>query len=228
MSVRNAEISGILIRWLERYSPPANIRENARAQQDEANALLSVLLRFAPQDGAGDWVARALDRLEYQMKTRAWPTKGELGSVCSILRKEGPRVVDLTAPDQDDASRAARRIAAGEPVGDGWLWGIQAHELLGKGEVTEGQLNAYRSALKAKIRAIYVSEQAERMIRDLDKRHEDARKMLAGAGADGPRSRVHIPDKRATPPESCSDQSLPCERLPWSLSSSSMLREFDA
>ncbi len=84
-NIRSAEISMAFTRWLQRYSPPAQIRDNQQAQQDEVDALLSVLMRSAPQSEAGTWVARVLDRLEYRMKTRAWPTKGELAEVCAEL-----------------------------------------------------------------------------------------------------------------------------------------------
>jgi hypothetical protein len=88
MSVRTEIIHGILSRWLDRYSPPVAMKDNRQAIQDEAEALLRVLLRFAPKEGYEGWVADALDRCAYGMKTRAWPTVGDLGAACSNLRKD--------------------------------------------------------------------------------------------------------------------------------------------
>jgi len=146
--IRTTEISGLFERWLERYSPPAQIRENERAQQDEARALLGVLLRFAPSSGYADFIATALDRLEYQMKTRAWPSKGEIGAVCSNLRKEGRQVaVDMTgeAVDMTDAAVAARRMRAGAPVGEFALWGSLAVEIAARGLIDADIMRQYRS-----------------------------------------------------------------------------------
>jgi hypothetical protein len=88
MSVRTETIHGILSRWLDRYSPPQGMKDNPQAIQDEAEALLRVLLRFAPREAYDMWVRDALDRCAYTMKTRAWPTVGDLGAACSNLRKD--------------------------------------------------------------------------------------------------------------------------------------------
>ena len=88
MSIRTDTIRRDLGRWLDRYSPPQAMKDNPRAIQDEGEALLRVLLKFAPREGYEGWVADALDRCAYTMKTRAWPTVGELGAACSNLRKD--------------------------------------------------------------------------------------------------------------------------------------------
>lgn len=87
---RTAEIFAMLERWLRRFSPPIAMRDNAEAQQDEVESLGSVLVRFAPQTSPAQWVKTVLDRLEYGMKTRAWPTKGELAEVCTSMA-EAPK-----------------------------------------------------------------------------------------------------------------------------------------
>lgn len=98
MSIRTETIHRALARWLERYSPPMAIKDNMQAMQDETEALLRALLKFAPREGYDGWVAEALERCAYQMKTRAWPTVGELGAVCSNMRKE--RIGDAAPADE--------------------------------------------------------------------------------------------------------------------------------
>jgi hypothetical protein len=188
MTMRSAEISGLLTRWLERYTPPAQIRDNQRAQQDEAEALLAVLLRFAPQADYGAFVARALDQLEYQMKTRAWPTKGELGAVCSNMRKDAPRPDDLTGPDMAPEAITARRMERGETVGEGWLYGRSAVELIATGAVTRETMERYRSAAYLSRKALYGEAAAAAWEAEAKARHDEARadrkaRMIAGAAA---------------------------------------------
>lgn len=75
---RNAEITHAFTRWLERYTPPASIRDNARAMQDEADTLLRSLIRSAPNENSRQWVERVLERVSENLKTRAWPTAHEI------------------------------------------------------------------------------------------------------------------------------------------------------
>ena len=132
MNQRTEHIAAILRRWLERFSPPANIKDNPRAAQDSADALLKVLLRFAPQSAYEPWVNRALDQTEWQMKTRAWPTVHEIGAVCSNMRKDDPRA-EVEQEKADPFESAAHRIREGKPVGDMWLYGHHAHQIVARG-----------------------------------------------------------------------------------------------
>lgn len=195
-AIRTAEISGIFTRWLERYSPPAQIRENERAQQDEAQALLGVLLRFAPQAGYADFVARVIDRIEFQMKTRAWPTKGELGAVCSQVRKDAPQPTDITGgPDMAPASINARRMQRGEPVGEGWLWGTNACDLIATGLVDEATMTRYRSGAFLARKDLYGEAAALAWEAEAKARHGSARAARRQRESE-PRT-VSMPDKTA-------------------------------
>jgi hypothetical protein len=138
--------------------------------QDEADALLRVLLKFAPAEGYSSWVDHALEKCAYQMKTRAWPTQGELGAVCSNIRKETP---SAPLPVTDDVERMASRIRQGMPVGDGWLYGRGAVEMINRGLVTESDLSGYRSGLFFEMREVWGEAQALAREEELWKRHED-------------------------------------------------------
>ncbi|NBT33510.1 MAG: hypothetical protein EBT13_16865, partial [Rhodobacteraceae bacterium] len=140
------------------------------------DALLSVLLKFAPKSEAGPWVRNALDKLEYQMKTRAWPTKGELGAVCSNLRKEAPRIDgDATGPDMTPEAINGRRMMKGEPVGESWLYGVLACELIAGRHVDEATMTAYRSGAFFARREMYGDEAAKAWEADAKARHEAAK-----------------------------------------------------
>lgn len=189
-SLRTAEVSQILSRWLDRYSPPLSMKDKPRAIQDEAEALLRVLLKFAPQDGYAGWINRALDQLEYQMKTRAWPTKGELGSVCSNMRKDAAELSRGEAWVLDPAIIAANRIEAKSPIGDEWLYGKRALELVDRNLATEGQLKEYRSSLFFMMKDQWGEAKARAVEALFIQRHEDAK----AAGGKSFHA-THIPNK---------------------------------
>ena len=179
MSLRNSEISGLLTRWLERYTAPSQIRENERAQQDEAKALLGVLLKFAPQEGYGDFINKVFDALEYQMKTRAWPTKAEVGAACSNIRKETRRAAPAPSDtvDMSDEAINARRMQRGEPVGEGWLWGRNAVAMIARGLIDRETMQSYRSGAFLARKALYGEAAALAWEADAKDRHEVAREV---------------------------------------------------
>src|ERR1051325_5983367 len=143
MSLKTEEIAKTFAAWLERYSPPINMRDKPDVQTAERAALLRVLLKFAPKEGYSGWLTRVLDKMEYQMKTRAWPTKGELGAVCSNIRKDeaaqagAGRVGEFTTERKAPPTIIAERIQRGDAIGDEWLYGMRAVELVASGSVSE-------------------------------------------------------------------------------------------
>lgn len=174
MNLRQAEIAKALAQWLESYTPPRNMAGNPEALQRESERLLGVLTKFAPQDGYNGWVSSVLEQCAYQMKTRAWPTVGELGSACSNARKalkpsEKPKpfVMDIYELN-------ANRMKAGEPVGEAYLYGREAVEMIARGLVDQETMTKYRSAAFFARKDIQGEEAALAWEADAKGRHESA------------------------------------------------------
>lgn len=182
MSMKHTEIAQVLTRWLERFTPPVSIRDNQRAAQDAADALLRTILRFAPHSDYTPWVHNVLDRVEYQMKTRAWPTVNEVGAVCSNLRKESPKA-DGAAWTLDRFEIAAKRIREKQPVGDNWIYGPDAHELVTRGLATESDLDAYRSGLFFRLKDAWGPDRAAAVEDEFRRRHGLSRKNITAGAA---------------------------------------------
>ena len=174
-SLHKAEISGILLRWLERYSPPSSIKENARAQQDEAESLLSVLLKFSPAREPAPWINRALRNLDYRMKTRAWPTTAELAEVCRDILKDDPTSPRAEEIDMRPEAITARRMQNGDPVGESWLYGRLACDLIAAGLIDRGTMDAYRSGAFLARKAMHGEAAALSWEVEAKQRHEDAK-----------------------------------------------------
>jgi hypothetical protein len=179
MNFRTTEISQMLLRWLDRYSPPASMKDKPQAMQDEAEALLRVLLKFAPASDYVGWVNGALDSLEYQMKTRAWPTKGEMGAVCANLRKD--KAVNAEPVVFDTYSIMAAKMKAGGAVGEAYLYGREACEIIKRRLVTEETMKAYRSAAFLNRSQMYGEDAALKWEAQAKHDHEMAKAMLRDA-----------------------------------------------
>ena len=177
MSIRTETIANIFADFLRRYSPPMAIKGQADLEKAERDGLLRVLLKFAPASDYDVWVNRALDKLEYQMKTRAWPTKGELGAVCSNLRKETGSALAEAPQPKDLIEVAADKMNRGEAVGDGFLYGRQAVEMLRRGLVPGDTMQSFRSALYFSMKRVWGEETARCMEANLIARHKAAESM---------------------------------------------------
>lgn len=178
MSVRTETIATIFAAWLRRYSPPNIMKNDADVMKAERDALLRVLLKFAPQSDYDGWVNRALDKLEYQMKTRAWPTKGELGSVCSNLRKDAFVTADVPSVAQRSSLDInADRMNRGEPVGDGYFYGRNAVELVKSGKVSRDIIQKYRSAFFFSMKDVWGEEKARQVEAQYIAKHDAAEKL---------------------------------------------------
>jgi hypothetical protein len=175
MSIRQAEIAKALTEWLESYSPPRSMAGNVEALQRESERLLSVLTKFAPAEGYNGWVSSVLEQCAYQMKTRAWPTVGELGATCSNARKARQGEPTLTTFTFDVHELNANRMKAGEAVGEGYLYGCEAVELIARGLVDRETMTRYRSAAFLSRKKMHGEESALAWEADAKQRHEDAK-----------------------------------------------------
>lgn len=196
MSLRNAEISQLLTRWLDRYSCPSHLREKPTAAQAEAEALAAVLTRFAPQSDYQPFVSRVFSTLDFQMKTRAWPTVAELGAICAAVRKDTAKAIGPDdAADMRPEAITARAMKAGRPVGESWLYGRQAVAMIAAGLIDRETMSRYRSGAFLARKAAYGEAEALAWEAEAKQRHEDAKvihRQVPEAGRD-----VRVPTNQA-------------------------------
>lgn len=196
MSLRQSEITATLTRWLDRYSCPMNLRDKPQAAQAEAEALAGVLLRFAPQTEYQPFMNRVFSQLDYQMKTRAWPTVAEVSAVCSSVRKAAA-IASGTADSEKDmrpVAIAARAMAEGKPVGEGWLYGRMAVEMIAERLVDKTTMDKYRSGAFLHRKAVYGEPAALAWETEAKARHEDAKHIFRETPSTG--HDTTAPDKR--------------------------------
>jgi len=175
VNIRQAEISKALAQWLESYSPPRSMAGNADAMQRESERLLSVLSKFAPNDGYNGWVHDVLEQCSYQMKTRAWPTVGELGAACSNARKARQGEHQSPTFVFDVYQLNADRMKSGHAVGEGYLYGREAAEMIARRLIDVDTMTKYRSAAFFRRKDIHGESSAMAWEVEAKQRHEDAK-----------------------------------------------------
>lgn len=172
---RTQQITGLFERWLERFTPPQGMRGNTDAMADEKMSLLRLLLKHAPPDDFGTFVADALMHCEHGMKTRAWPTVFELRSACRDILKQSLPVAGSSAKPTDSAELTAARMHRGEAVGEAWLYGILACEMIARGLIDQDTMRKYRSAAYFNRKDVYGEESARRWQAEAEDGHERAK-----------------------------------------------------
>lgn len=198
MTARNEYISQFFNEWLDRFSPPRSIQNNPKAMQDDANSMLAIVMKYAPAQGYAEWLDRVLGDLTENMTTRSWPAPGELVKACKARfeQRDRPKGEDWQL---DECAVIGAKMKAGQPVGEGWLYGRSAVELIQRGLVDFETMTAYRSGAFFARKDAMGEEAALRWEAEAKERHEAA-KLLA---KDRERSRrdIVLPNKRSVPGE---------------------------
>lgn len=183
MNPRTEALTEEFTEWLDRYSPRRALQSNEKAMGAEINALMRVILKMAPVSDYLSWLEKVTTQLDYQMKTSAWPTVSEVGAACSNVNKSrslsGQRQSVTTIP----ATIVARRMNAGETVGDGWLYGRDAVVLIKTGDVSSDLMRRYRSALYFSAKKLHGEEKARLMEEAWIARHDAAEALDQAASA---------------------------------------------
>jgi hypothetical protein len=161
MSLHDIDLKNRLSRFLGRKAAPRHLTA-ADAQADEIAALLRAVRRVAPRDpdALPGWWERFEDGLEERCG-RNWPT---VRDVCEAAAPAASASGNRPAEpgDIDTAVLVARRMRAREPVGQDWLFGLGACELIARGLVDGDLMKAYRSgAFHARAR-LYGQDAAQR------------------------------------------------------------------
>ena len=170
--------------WLRGYSPPRSMEGDVERQHAEKLSLLRIVLKFSPMEDFGRFITEALDECAVLMKTRAWPTQNELASAFRNHRKENSHVFSKqpSASDfkRDFAEITAAKMQRGEAVGEGWLYGILACEMIARRLIDKDTMTKYRSSAYFNRKEFYGEESAIEWEREAKESHERAKEVWRG------------------------------------------------
>lgn len=175
MTIRDQDISERVTEWLDRFAVPMHFRDKPEAAQKEAEAILRMFLRYAPKMDYPAFINRVFDRIDYQKKDRFWPTPHDVGAACVNVSKESPKQEATADLDMSPEAIMGRRMSRGESVGEDWLWGRLAVDLIAKGMVDQATMEAYRKAAFFARRDVQGEEAALAWEADAKERHDAAR-----------------------------------------------------
>jgi len=177
MNLREADALGRLKRFLERRTMPTALQGKPDAIRDELEAMCRVIMRHAGREMA-EWWPKFESEVGALNATRSWPTEGEVLKACRAVSEV--RSVTLAEPGDTDPMRvAAKRIKAGETVGDHWLYGPQSVAIVRAGLVTDADLAPYRSSLFFAMAKVWGEEAARAEEAARRQYHDEAKRMVA-------------------------------------------------
>lgn len=166
--------------WLRGYTPPRSMENDADRQSAEKLSLLRIVLKYSPQERYSQFVTEALDECAILMKTRAWPTQNELGAAFRNQRKANPEFFASQYADRrsrDTAEINAERMKRGDAVGECWLYGILACEIIARRLVDEETMKRHRSAAYFNRRHLYGDEAALAWEAEAKEGHEKSKEV---------------------------------------------------
>lgn len=173
-TLHEADCRHRLTRFLARKSCPKHLADPA-PQADEIAALLAAVIGRAPRDpdALRDWWPQFEAALDDRCG-RTWPTVKEIREAASGLMQ--PATARPSEPgDIDAAAIAGKRMAAGEPVGEGWLYGFAACELIARGLVDQPTMDRYRRAAHHRRARLYGDAAADEWQAEARAAHEAAK-----------------------------------------------------
>jgi len=148
--------------FLKEYQPPAHLSENTvkiAKIRTIAEAVNSSLPEVLSADAISDVLKSAFIRVAKSHRGKEWPEPQEFvkvlysGPAPESAKRDGSGEIDSAAIN-------AKRILAGEAVGEEWLWGTKCHEMISKGLLAPADLEKHRSALFLGCRDLHGEDEA--------------------------------------------------------------------
>lgn len=145
---RTRVILSELIKMMQGYATPKHLNTRAK-EEEEARNIVRMLNQKFPNDTTEDHIRGTMDRamlkLKEAHKSRTWPTAADISAAVSksmtTSKSSLPSGNATWKPDSLEIN--AKRIKAGEPVGQMYIQGKLAERMVRDGLVTEEQLAPY-------------------------------------------------------------------------------------
>ena len=145
---------GELAKILEGYATPKHLNTRAK-EEDEARNIVRMLNQKFPNDTTEDHIRGTMDRamlkLKEAHKSRSWPSAADIAAAVSkSMNTQRSNVQASKGPWKPDTlALNAKRIIAGEPVGEMYIRGKLADKMVQMGLITDEHLQPYLEYLSA-------------------------------------------------------------------------------
>ena len=148
--MREAELKNRTMKMLARLNAPRAVTGNAEAAKSEAEFLCKRIKGLAPNIQFTEWFDDFEEALLGNLDTRSWPTAKQIGDAARQIAPKRPQLIDDTQPkgyEPDELKINADRIKNNQGVGESYITGTFAKQMVRSGLVTEEELEPYRKYL---------------------------------------------------------------------------------
>tara|TARA_B100000927_G_C16438294_1_gene458601 strand:+ start:522 stop:983 length:462 start_codon:yes stop_codon:yes gene_type:complete len=148
--MRNNELKEKMLNLLGRLNAPRAVQGNSESMKSEAEFLCDKIIKLAPNKGYLDWFNHFEETLLSNLETRTWPTAKEISKAAKEIAPKRPEFQELPTEkyEPNELKINANRINNGEPVGENYVFGSLAEQMVRAGLVAEKQLEPYKEYLK--------------------------------------------------------------------------------
>ena len=147
---RNDELRNNTMKLLARLNAPRAVQGNTDAMKTEAQFLVDRVIKLAPSRQYTDWFVDFEEALLTNLESRTWPTAKEISKAAKDIAPKRPEIRDDTQPkgyEPNELKINAKRIQNKEEVGENYIYGAMADQMVRTGLVTQEQLQPYREYL---------------------------------------------------------------------------------
>jgi hypothetical protein len=148
--MRNNELKEKTLKILGRLNAPRAVQNNDENMKSEAEFLCNQIIKLAPSRNYNEWFQDFEENLLSNLETRTWPTAKEISKSAKAIAPKRPEFRELE-PEKyqpNELKINADRINNNEPVGENYIMGAMAEQMVRAGLVAEKQLEPYKEYLK--------------------------------------------------------------------------------
>ena len=148
--MRNNELKEKTLKMLGRLNAPRAVQNNDENIKSEAEFLCNQIIKLAPSKNYIEWFQDFEQNLLSNLETRTWPTAKEINKSAKAIAPKRPEFRELEPEkyEPNELKINADRINNGEPVGENYIMGAMAEQMVRAGLVAEKQLEPYKEYLK--------------------------------------------------------------------------------
>ena len=135
---------------LGRLNAPRAVQNNDENMKSEAEFLCNQIIKLAPSRNYNEWFKDFEENLLSNLETRTWPTAKEISKSAKAIAPKRPefREMEPEKYQPNELKINANRINNNEPVGENYIMGAMAEQMVRAGLVAEKQLEPYKQYLK--------------------------------------------------------------------------------
>ncbi len=148
--MRNEELKTKTLKMLGRLNAPRAVQNNDESMKSEAEFLCNQIIKLAPSQNYTQWFIDFETTLLSNLETRTWPTAKEISKAAKIIAPKRPEFKELSSEkyQPNELKINAERIKNGQDVGENYIMGAMAEQMVKAGLVAEKQLEPYKEYLK--------------------------------------------------------------------------------